>query len=144
MVNMSRMTGRKDIQIQSIDWGNVDIMRSVSKIKGHISKNIYFDKQLKDKPRRYGDLKYAASYDCNYEAIKPRKKGLLDFSNIKGRDQKLKNSHQYSYQHYNYNSYVWEKQSHVFPNTKTHLITFDRQTNRYAGFDRPENKSQRI
>jgi hypothetical protein len=58
-------------------------MKSVSQIKGPITKNIYFDKQPREKPRKI--LNYSASYNCNYEVVKPRKKGLMKFSILKGR-----------------------------------------------------------
>lgn len=79
------MTGRKEIQITSIDWGNVDIMRSVGKMKGRITKNIYLAKQPKEKLKKYATLMYSSSYNCNYDTIKPREKGLLNFSTINGR-----------------------------------------------------------
>jgi hypothetical protein len=40
MVDMSRMTGRKSPAVESRDWGDVDIMHSVSYVKGRISKRI--------------------------------------------------------------------------------------------------------
>ena len=40
LVNMSRMTGRKHRAMESQDWGDIDIMHSISYVKGPISKKI--------------------------------------------------------------------------------------------------------
>ena len=47
VVNMSRMTGRKNETIESADWGDANIMQSVGYIKRNTTKNIYFAKQPK-------------------------------------------------------------------------------------------------
>lgn len=56
---------------------------------------------------------------------------MVDFSYIKGREEMPRKEPTYAYQHYDYDNYVWDKNSRVYPNTKTHLIDFKRQTNRY-------------
>jgi hypothetical protein len=94
-------------------------MRPLQCIKQRLTKNIDFSKQLKPiRPRRNLNN---SDYNYDYRLIKPRS-GLIDFSSIKGREQKIKLNDQYSYQHYDYDSYVWENHSRVFPNTKKQLI----------------------
>ena len=36
----------------------------------------------------------------------------------------MKTENSYSYQHYDYDNYVWQSNSTVFPNTKTNLPDF--------------------
>lgn len=107
MVNMSRMTGRRDEMIESVDWGEANVMHSVGYIKGNVAKNIYFAKQPKDHTKRYETINPASNYHYDYNILKPRKNGLLDFSTVKGREEKQKSGKEYAYQHYEYNNYVW-------------------------------------
>jgi hypothetical protein len=44
---MSRMTGRKNEALESVDWGDANIMQSVGYVKRNVTKNIYFAKQAK-------------------------------------------------------------------------------------------------
>lgn len=74
----------------------------------------------------------ATNYSFDYKLLKQRKSANLDFSSFRGREEKKQNVDAYSYQHYEYDSYVRDKNSRVFPNTKTHLIEFKHQTNRYS------------
>lgn len=52
----------------------------------------------------------------------------------------MKTETEYAYQHYDFNSYVWGQESKIFPNTKTHLIDFKKQTNRYKDKEEPNSK----
>lgn len=90
VVKMSRMTGRKDETIESVDWGDANVMKSVGYIKRNVAKNIYFSKQPKEHTRRYETINPASNYIYDYKILRPRKNGLLDFSTTKGRDEKEK------------------------------------------------------
>jgi hypothetical protein len=125
------MTGRKEKPVECLDWGDANVMHSVAYIKQNVSKNIYFSRQPKSAGRRYQTINPSSNYSYDYNILKPKHNGLLDFSNVRGRNEKDKTDNEYSYQHYEYNSYVWENSSQVFPNTKTHLIDFKKQANRY-------------
>lgn len=37
----------------------------------------------------------------------------------------------YSYTHYDFDSYVWEGKSTVYPNTKVSVVDFDKNKGRY-------------
>lgn len=135
MVNMSRMTGRRHRNNESQDWGDADVMKSVDYVKGKITKNISIGKQLRERPQR-GLVNSVSNYAYDYDCIKPRRWGLVNFGVGRGREQKLRTETGYSYQHYDYEGYVWSSKSRVFPNTKTHLIEFSKQTNRYRETER--------
>lgn len=132
MVNMSRMTGRKEKVRESYDWGDANVLQSLAYVKGSISRCIVFDKMQDFPSDPRSNINPASNYTYDYRLLKQRKSALLDFSAVRGREEKPKQESSYSYQHYDYDSYVWEKQSKVYPNTKTHLIEFTRQTNRYS------------
>ena len=73
-----------------------------------------------------------AEYSYDYRKIKPRKAAYISFDKVIGRkcsDGGGKNP-PYSYNHYEYNDYVWNGKSNVFTNTKTHVADFNKQTNR--------------
>jgi hypothetical protein len=131
MVNMSRMTGRKETVRESWDWGEIDVLESLAYVKGSISKRIDFDKMQNHPSDPRSSINPASNYSYDYKLLKERKSALLDFSALKGRQEQPKLEQSYAYQHYEYDDYVWEKNSRVYPNTKTHLIEFKRQTNRY-------------
>jgi hypothetical protein len=114
-------------------------MKSVQFVKGNITKNISLAKQLKDKPPR-GMINPASNYVYDITCIKPRRRGMANFAIGRGRDSKVKTEQEYSYQHYDYDSYVWSSKSRVYPNTKTHLIQFKKQTNRYRESDRLQSE----
>lgn len=98
MVNMSRMTGRREETNDSLDWGNADIMHSLQYIKGNITKNINFGrpKREKVKPR----MANYASYDYDLDKVKPSRRGVINFGVSRGREERTKPSINYSYQHY--------------------------------------------
>ena len=98
MVDMSRTTGRKEKRKESVDWGDVNIMDSVRYVKGTITKNISFDKQ--PKPQLKQLISPASNYSYDFNVVKTRKNGLLDFSIVKGREEKPKTEDVYAYQHY--------------------------------------------
>lgn len=85
VVNMSRMTGRKDETFESVDWGQANVMQSVGYVKRNLAKNIYFGKQPKATARRYETINPASNYSYDYNIVKPKRSGLLDFSIVKGR-----------------------------------------------------------
>lgn len=130
MVDMSRMTGRKEESIECGDWGEVDIMQSVQYVRGKVCRNIPFGRRPKERRGKYDGLN-VGGYNCDISLVRPRRKALLDFGVVRGRERKTKTEEGYGYQHYDYEGYVWQNSSQVFPNTKTHLIEFDKQTNRY-------------
>lgn len=129
MVDMSRMTGRREKTNESPDWGKVDVMHSLQYIKGSISKNINFGKTKREKVKRV--VMNNRSYDYDLSKVRPKRRGLVEFGATRGRDQHLQPDKNYSYQHYEYDSYVWQSNSSVFPNTKTHGVDFNKQTSRY-------------
>lgn len=100
-VNMSRQTGRRDASSESRDWGNIDIMRSIGYVKGKITKNIVLGQRRTHKANK-GRMFNTSTYDYDYRILKPEKKGLLDFSMVRGRSEKTKTENSYSYQHYDY------------------------------------------
>jgi len=65
-------------------------MKSIDYVKGKLTKNIYIAKQPRDKTKRFGNMNSAVNYNYDYTLLKPRKKGLIDFSIIRGRGEKLK------------------------------------------------------
>lgn len=65
-------------------------MTSVAYTKRAIFKNIYFSKQPKEPSKRYKTINPASHYDYDYNVIKPRKGGVLNFSHLKGRNWNLK------------------------------------------------------
>lgn len=68
--------------------------------------------------------------------MKPQRTGLVDFSITRGREDRTKKDCEYSYQHYDYDAYVWTSKSKVYPNTKKHLIQFSKQIDRYPRANR--------
>ena len=132
IVKMSRMTGRKSANNQKYDSSfDYDVLRSLEYIKCKIAKNIDIAERSKGKRRKQKIGGVSSSYQYNYRIVKPESKGLLDFSQAKGRQENAKTEGQYSYQHYDYDGYVWDSNSRVFPNTKTHLVEFKKQAYRY-------------
>lgn len=129
MVDMSRTTGRKEEKLEeSVDWGDTDIMRPLACIRERITKKIDFSKQLQPiKERRRGSN---WEYNYDYRLVKPRS-GWIDFGSVRGREEKARADHNYSYQHYEYDAYVRQGNSRVFPNTKKQLISFRKQMHRY-------------
>lgn len=139
VVNMSRMTGRisdtsgigKNSLI--IDTGSryldtCELNKSIERIKVRTTKNVYFRKMLGRKEYE-NPIGTANIYDCRVDLIKPRKSAQLNFALNKGREESpRKVDHSaFSYTHYDYNEYVWKSTSSVFPNTKKHLISFEKQ-----------------
>jgi hypothetical protein len=55
-------------------------------VKGKISKNIYFSKQNKERPNRYGTINPASNYSYDYNLVKIKRSALADFGIIQGRD----------------------------------------------------------
>lgn len=131
LVDMDRSTGRRDGRVFVTDWGDSDVMRAVKFVKGSIVKNIYLSRQPVDKPKKR-TINPATNYDFDYKVVRPKQGQLPKFTG--GRERRVKTEHVHSYQHYDYDAYVWGNQSKVFPNTKTHLIGFSCQPGRY---DRP-------
>lgn len=130
MVNMSRMTGRKNTVNDSLDWGESNVMRSLQYIKGSVAKKIDFGRITREKRKR-GIVNYP-NYDYDLDNVRPIKRSQIDFGVSRGReDRRRKQPNTYSYQHYEYDSYVWQNNSHVYPNTKTHGVDFRKQTDRY-------------
>lgn len=58
-------------------------MDSVRYVKGTITKNVSFDKQTKPQLRQ--PQSPASNYSYDFNVIKSRRNGLLDFSVVKGR-----------------------------------------------------------
>lgn len=86
MVNMSRMTGRKSQLNDSRDWGDTNVLSSIDYVRPPITKNIYFSKQRKESPNKKSTINPASNYSYDYNILKQKKIGLLDFSSTKGRD----------------------------------------------------------
>ena len=132
MVNMSRMTGRKDNLQELGDWGNVDVMHSLRYVKRSLTKNIDFRPNRRQKIQKNNiSNANSSSYDYDYTVLKPQR-GKIDFGSLRGRDEKVKTESSYGYQHYDFDSYVWENKSQVYRNTKTHVADFGKQRNRYT------------
>ncbi len=106
MVDMSRMTGRKILIKESCDQGNINILQSLASIKKNVTKNIYFAKQPKKSIKKYETINAASDYSYDYNILKPKKDGLVNFSTVRGRDWSIKALNENSYQHYEYDSYV--------------------------------------
>lgn len=83
------MTGRKEQFRESRDWGNSNIMSTISYVRGNISKNIRFDKQPKI-ARKPQNLNPTFNYTYDYKIIKPKQNGFLDFSSVRGRESTSK------------------------------------------------------
>ena len=129
-MNMSRMSGRKFKLVKGGDWGESDVMHSLGYCRGSVAKNIYLGKsgEKQDSRNNLGE-----SYNYDYNLIKPKRGCNMDFSRCLGRNEKpIEKDDSYNYVHYDYDSYVWGGRSSVFPNTKTHAISFEKQKNRYA------------
>ena len=103
----------------------------MGRVRRKLSKNIYFAKQVPHLVHRSRPNNSTYTYD--YSLLKPRRSALVNFARTQGRGQgdKLKTESNHSYQHFDYDSFAEERASHLFPNTKTHLIGFDKQLNRY-------------
>jgi hypothetical protein len=130
MVDMSRMTGRKEKHLESHDLGNLDVMQSIRYVKGRLVRNVDLGRRVRQPANRSSSIN-TDSYDYDDSILRPQRRGLVDFSSVRGRNSKVKTENSYSYQHYDFDSYVWSSNSQVFPNTKTHVIAFGKQTNRY-------------
>ena len=87
MVNMSRMTGRKEIIKESDSWEERDfeVLQSLAYVKGAITKNIDFDKMQSYPSKSGSGINPATNYSFDYKVLKPRKSAMVDFSFIKGR-----------------------------------------------------------
>ena len=81
---MSRQTGRRQKSSESKDWGSIDIMRSIGYIKNKITKNITLGSKKRQKHDKY-KLYSTNTYDYDYRILKPQRKGLVDFSILRGR-----------------------------------------------------------
>ena len=89
MVNMSRMTGRKDLAAKSVDWGNINIMDSISYVRRPITKKIDIGVRKRQRVMRKGTINSSEVYDYDYRVLKPRG-GAVDFGSVKGRAHKTK------------------------------------------------------
>ena len=85
--------------MESRDWGDVDIMHSVSYVKGQISKRIDIGERKRQRVPRKGTINNSSLYDYDYRVVKPRG-GAVNFGVVRGRAQKSKTEQSYSYQHY--------------------------------------------
>ena len=119
------------------DWGDADVMHSLGYCRGSVAKNIYLGKSAdhRDKKENLG-----GSYSYDYNLLRPKRSCNMDFSRCLGREKKsIDQDDSHNYVHYDYDSYVWGGKSNVFPNTKTHVISFQKQKNRYSAHrDEPE------
>jgi hypothetical protein len=106
MVNMSRTTGRREKTSESVDWGDSNVMKSLGYVKGRITKNIDFAKQMKPSSKPKPMNSPASNYSYDFNLLKPRGNGNLDFGQVKGREE-AKGTSPSGYQHYEYDSYVW-------------------------------------
>ena len=79
------MTGRKYPQLDSSDWGDSDVLLSLSHVKPTLIKRINFNHlpSRPSKPKK--PLNYSSSYDCNYNSVKPAPHALINFASAKGR-----------------------------------------------------------
>ena len=111
-------------------------------MKGKITKNISMGQRRRDKADKHRMFN-TSTYDYDYRMLKPQRKGLVDFGVIKGRGEKVKTENSYSYQHYEYDSYVWNCSSNVFPNTKKNVVDFRKQTDRYKTESKEREGSSR-
>ena len=116
--------------MESNDWGKSNIMESIGYIKGSIAKNVLLGQRKTTRPRRDKPCN-DSSYDYDCSVVRPIRRGMLDFGSTKGRGLKMKTEDSYSYQHYDYDSYVWQSNSRVFPSTKQNVADFDKQVSRY-------------
>ena len=137
---MSKMTGRKEREVESKDFADLDVMHSFSYVRAPAVKKIDIGARKKHRVPRKSTIDSSGGYDYDYRVVKP-KAGAVNFGAVKGRSHKTKTEMSYSYQHYDYDSYVWQSSSHVYPNTKTHGISFDKQTDRYRR-NREEQEEQ--
>lgn len=90
---------------------------------------MFFNKQLSR--QKVNSLKKViavpSDYNCDMSKVKKKSPGMVDYGRMVGRPQKKKLSTQYSYSHYDYDEYVWNGNSNVYPNTKTSVTNFDKQ-----------------
>lgn len=75
-----------------------------------------------------------SDYSYDYLKVKPKISTTVDFSRLVGREAGAKNSLDLSlaYTSYDFNKYVWEGNSNVYPNTKTHVIDLRKQSAKKA------------
>jgi hypothetical protein len=78
-------------------------------------------------------LSIPSDYNYDFAILKRTTPAPINLSKMIGRETENNRKNLiYSYTHYNYDDYVWRGKSKVFSNTKTHLIDFKNQTNRYT------------
>ena len=106
-------------------------MQSIRYVRGSITKNVNFGRLKKEKGKK-GGVFGSESYDYDFTLVKPQKRGQLNFGVVRGRGQKVKTEDSHDYQHYDYDSYVWQNESNVFPKTRNNVVDFGKQKSRYS------------
>ena len=89
MVNMQKMTGRRERVRESTDWGDTDIMQSIRYVRSPITKKIEIGARKRQKVVRRGTVNSSEMYDYDYRVVRP-KGGAVNFGVLKGRSQKTK------------------------------------------------------